>query len=388
MQGVSNRSSLRLAIVTNTTPTETFIRAHIERLPFRVIHLSGYEAQYSQNGAPVKSLSRSGHPSFLIRVTRLLPEVISFRIRQRMIHQMTDQEILADYLSQESIDVVLAEYGMMGAFLAPVCAMARIPIVVHFHGADATRRDYLESFGSRYRSMFKSAAACIAVSNRMKRDLIAIGCDEEKVVLCPYGPNENFFNCQPDYFSNQLIAVGRLTPKKAPHLTILAFAEALRTNSDLRLVVIGDGELWGVCRDLVTSLSLSGKVELLGTQTPEQIQEHMNRSFAFVQHSVEAWDGDCEGTPVSVLEAAAAGLPVISTRHAGINDVIQQGETGLLGPERDIVTMTSSIVRYANDRSFARACGERAREFIRTHLPISRHLERLSQVIERASGRI
>lgn len=381
----SDRHSLRLAIVTTATPTETFIRAHLERLPFRILHLAGYGCQYSQDGRAVRSLIGAVQLSLPERLCTLLPEFVSFRIRKRYFGPIDDEQVLSDYLRAEEVDVVLAEYGMIGAFLAPVCMKTKIPLVVHFHGADVTRRDFVESFGSRYRSMFRSASACIVVSKKMRADLVALGCTPEKIVLCPYGPNEEFFNCCPNYYSEQLVAIGRLTPKKAPHLTILAFAEALKSTPSLRLVMIGDGELRGVCEDLVSSLFLTDKVLLTGAMTPNQIREEMSRSFAFLQHSVQAWDGDCEGTPVSVLEASAAGLPIISTRHAGIVDVVKHGETGLLGAERDIKAMTQSILAYANNRAYAEECGKNAREHIRLSFPMDRHLNHLSKVIESVS---
>ena len=67
---------------------------------------------------------------------------------------------------------------------------------------------------------------------------------------------------------------------------------------------------------MATALSLP--VDFLGVQSPNQIRDLINNSFCFVQHSIVAENGDAEGTPVAILEATAAGLPVVSTRHAGI----------------------------------------------------------------------
>lgn len=379
--GLIEKSSLRVAVATYDNPTETFIQAHLERLPFDVMHISRGARRYSDGGVPIRKLLGLDHPSFTERICKLLPEVVSFRVRRRLFRSIGEDELITRYLRQENTAVVLAEYGMIGAYFASVCSNAGIPLVVHFHGADATRRDFLNEFKSGYTEMFRIAKACIAVSEKMRCDLISLGCPSEKVALCPYGPNEDYLLCNPDFESNQLIAVGRLTPKKAPHLTLLAFARALRTVPDLQLVMIGDGELRGVCEDLIVSLGLSAKVKMCGTRTPVEIREEIARSFAFIQHSVHAWDGDCEGTPVAILEACAAGLPVISTRHAGIPDTVKHGETGILVGERDVAAMAEAIVAYASDRKLARLHGSCAREYVCSNLSLERHLSQLSRLL-------
>ena len=79
-----------------------------------------------------------------------------------------------------------------------------------------------------------------------------------------------------------------------------------------------EGELWAFCKKLVTELNLSENVQFLGNQSPENVADLMESALCFVQHSVTAADNDMEGSPVAVIEAGMAGLPVISTLHAGI----------------------------------------------------------------------
>jgi glycosyltransferase involved in cell wall biosynthesis len=148
--------------------------------------------------------------------------------------------------------------------------------------------------------------------------------------------------------------------------------------------MIGDGELRGVCEDLIESLSLRKKVTMLGRQTPEQIQETINQSFLFVQHSVCAWDGDCEGTPVAVLEAGAAALPVVATKHAGIDDVVVDEETGMLVDERDVDGMANAIVAVSSDRQNARRMGQNGRVRVAEFFTLEKHLAHVAQVIRDA----
>ena len=113
--------------------------------------------------------------------------------------------------------------------------------------------------------------------------------------------------------------------------------------------------------------------------------EEMERSRAFVQHSVEAPNGDCEGTPVAISEAMMAGLPVVATRHAGIPDIISSGENGFLVDEYDVPQMAHWMLELARDPELARATGERARAFALEHLTAERNINLLFQVLEKAA---
>ena len=83
----------------------------------------------------------------------------------------------------------------------------------------------------------------------------------------------------------------------------------------------------------------------MGVITPEEYRSELQNSLAFVQHSITAENGNMEGTPLAVLEASAAGIPVISTNHAGIPDVVLYEQNGLLCQEKDVQKMTDNIIK-------------------------------------------
>jgi glycosyltransferase involved in cell wall biosynthesis len=177
------------------------------------------------------------------------------------------------------------------------------------------------------------------------------------------------------------LAVGRFVEKKAPQLTILAFAAVHRQNPEVRLRMIGNGPLLDACRDLAHGLGVASAVTFLDAQPHAVIQEEMRRACVFVQHSVEAPSGDSEGTPVAVLEAGASGLPVVATRHAGIPDVVVEGETGLLVDERDVARMSSAMSTLIADRALAARLGAAARDHVQTRFSMERSLNCLWTVI-------
>jgi glycosyltransferase involved in cell wall biosynthesis len=146
--------------------------------------------------------------------------------------------------------------------------------------------------------------------------------------------------------------------------------------------MIGDGPLLDDCKKLAEQLGVSDAVAFLGGQPPEVVQQELRSSRCFVQHSVESSNGDCEGTPVSILEAGATGLPSVSTRHAGITDVVIEGETGFLVNERDVDAMAHHILRLVEEPILAKRMGMAAREQILKHFSKEERLGNLWRIIE------
>ncbi len=121
-----------------------------------------------------------------------------------------------------------------------------------------------------------------------------------------------------------------------------------------------------------------------GVLTPLEFQAHLKEACAFVQHSITAYDGDMEGTPVAVLEASAAGLPVISTFHAGIPDVIIDGETGLLCEEHDVDGMAKNMIKILDNFGLAKRMGAAGKKRIKENFSMEKHLGILSEVVQKA----
>jgi glycosyltransferase involved in cell wall biosynthesis len=107
----------------------------------------------------------------------------------------------------------------------------------------------------------------------------------------------------------------------------------------------------------------------------------------FVQHSITPSYGDAEGTPVTILEAQAAGLPVVSTLHAGIREAVVHGQTGYLVEERDVEGMAEYMAQLLSDRSACIAMGERARQHIKQNYSMKRHIGILQELIDAARER-
>jgi glycosyltransferase involved in cell wall biosynthesis len=104
-------------------------------------------------------------------------------------------------------------------------------------------------------------------------------------------------------------------------------------------------------------------------------------------HSVEAADGDSEGTPVALLEASASGLPVVATRHAGITDVVIDGETGSLVDEGDVDMMAAHMIELARNPGLAARMGVRGRLHVAARYSIDKNVGALWEVLDAAAQR-
>jgi colanic acid/amylovoran biosynthesis glycosyltransferase len=352
--------------------TETFIRAHAERLPARTTLICGFPPHLAD--------ARPATPALPIRAYQ--------KVRRQFVSE--DERSTRAYVrlfSEANADVVLAEYGPTGVGVLDACQRMGMPLIVHFHGYDASMHEVIEQHREGYEHLFQKATAHVAVSRAMKDALVALGEPPDRVRYNPCGVDPELFNeSNPAEAPPTFLAVGRLVEKKAPHLLILAFAEVHRRAPAAKLRIVGDGPLYGVCKDLVAGLGLGDAVDFLGPQPHDVVREEMGRSRAFVQHSVVAESGDSEGTPVAVMEAGASALTVITTRHAGIPEVFQEEETGLLVDERDVAGMAEAMLQLAHDPAQAQAMGRAARLRIREHFSMDGSIGTLWTIVQEASG--
>tara|TARA_B100000446_G_C10247177_1_gene231779 strand:+ start:46 stop:513 length:468 start_codon:yes stop_codon:yes gene_type:complete len=149
--------------------------------------------------------------------------------------------------------------------------------------------------------------------------------------------------------------------------------------------MIGDGPLLTSCKALVKALKME-RVVFTGAIDHNEVLRHFENTSIFIQHSVTDENGNKEGTPVSVMEASAAGIPVVSTRHAGIPDVILDGETGLLVDEFDIDSMSQKIDFLLEHSAKADDMGENGRLWVMKQLGPASYKERLNSIIKSAQA--
>lgn len=373
------------AIVINNSggalmPSETFLRDQIELLPGKVIPVVGIPCD--------RRLIKEGGRS--LNAQSLIARAGRWAARKLGLASLTAQDTatFARFLEERRVDVVLAQYGPTAVTVLPACREAGVPLVPHFHGFDAYREEVVAANRAGYKTLFEYAPAIIAVSTHMKARLVELGAPAGKIHVNPCGCNvPDAIQAQPHLAPPTFVMVGRLVDKKAPLNTLRAYARVAQKHPDAHLDIVGDGPLRPACEALADELGIRDRITFHGPQPHGETLQIMARARCFVQHSVVAPDGDREGTPVSVLEAMALGLPVIATRHGGIPDAVMDGQHGHLVDEGDWEAMKRWMDVYATSRYQAQKDGICAATFARTHHLVSTRLGSLHQILTETTAR-
>jgi colanic acid/amylovoran biosynthesis glycosyltransferase len=350
--------------------SETFVADHARTLaPGRTVLVCQDSRGAEAFGCPVLSHFDSDATTFGGR-ERLRVEFVR-RLRRRKGAgpwlSRADRRRLAAFLRDQGVTVVLAEFGYMGVMVMEPCAELGLPLHVYFRGHDATRHLVHRAFLRSYGRLFAQAESVICVSRHLADRLVPLGCPEDRLHVVPSGVDPALF--MPGHPERgRILATGRLVPKKAPQLTIEAFARIAARFPEARLDMVGDGPLREECARLVAGYGLEGRVSLHGACSHDRVAAMMARAAIFAQHSVTPPDHSIEGFPTAIAEAMASALPVVSTRHSGIPEHVREGETGLLVEEGDVAGMAEAMARLLADPALARDMGARARAHALVHL--------------------
>lgn len=295
---------------------------------------------------------------------------------------------LESWMQHQDVDVVLAQFGPTGLRCAPICQRLDLPLVVHFHGYDLSSLLRNSQYRSALVKTLPSVAGAIVVNDLQFATLVDLGISSDKVHIIECGVDTEVFRPQKRLVSSgffHFLAVGRLVDKKAPLLTIRAFAEAQRLVPEVRLTMVGGGPLLRDCRRLVRRLALSDGVRLTGPLPADEVRPIFDSANAFVQHSITDSAGGQEGWPIAIAEACSLGLPVVATRHAGIVGQVRHEETGYLVDEGDWLNMGKRMAQLAEEPATAEQMGGRGRRHIRERGDLSKQVARLRAVLEKVA---
>jgi len=263
-------------------------------------------------------------------------------------------------------DLIHAHFGPSGLAILPFAIRQNIPLLTTFHGFDAS--SYLK------RSIYKRDLAhlfdygeIVTVSRSMRQILIQLGANPART-HCRYigAPISSFVMPIRRSIAEKVarkekikfLQVSNFVEKKGHEFTVRAFAELTRSFPNCELLFVGSGPLVPKVMELVGELNLEEQVRILKHQDSNTVAALMRDADCFVHHSVTSANGDMEGIPTVLMEAMASGLPVISTKHSGIPELVDHGVDGLLVNERDIGQYVEAMYSVLNDHG---QLGTRAR---------------------------
>ncbi|PYI91075.1 MAG: hypothetical protein DME97_15200 [Verrucomicrobia bacterium] len=236
-------------------------------------------------------------------------------------------------------------------------------------------RDFVVSLAQ----LIKNAAAVVTVSDfavRLLQERFPQGAAQihrvyNGVDLSRFQPSD--FSARPA----AIVSIGRLIEKKGFEDLISACALLRSRQGDFHCSIIGEGPLEETLRTQIAANGLEQSVELTGPQTQAQIAERLAHATVFALPCTREADGGMDNLPTVIMEAMAAGLPVISTPLGGIPEMVEPGVNGELVPERDPAALGAAIERLIADPEQARRFGKRGREIAREKFSIETSVRQL-----------
>lgn len=287
------------------------------------------------------------------------------------------------------VKLIHAHFGYTGAHALLARSRLGLPLVTSFYGYDVpllrTPRRFDPSFWHYWalaRRLWRRGDRFLVLSRHMQRALEAQGCPADKIRVVPLGVDFSRFDAAPPARGSgtlTVLMVGREVEKKGFDDGLRACAAARDQGVDLQVVVLGTaGPLMAELKALGDELRLDVAWPDPATRVPGV----MAQADVLLVPSRTARNGDTEGTPTVICEGGAARLPVVSTRHAGIPEQIDDGVSGLLADERDVEGLAAHLVRLGRDAELRRAMGEAGRDKMQREYSIDAHRRNLQAVYD------
>jgi colanic acid/amylovoran biosynthesis glycosyltransferase len=237
-----------------------------------------------------------------------------------------------------------------------------------------------------YNKIFDVSDILMPISNYWKRKLIILGCDEKKIIVHHMGINlDKFKFYEVGEKSRELIkilTVGRLVEKKGYEYMIRAIAKVVKKYRNIEYLIAGDGNLMNKLEELVSELNINNYVKFLGGVNQDEVLKLNQQAHIFILHSITAKNGDQEGIPVALMEAQATGLPIISTFHSGIPEIVLDGQSGFLVPERDVDAMAGRLEYLIEHTEIWTEMGRAGRKFVEENFDIKKLNKQLVEIYE------
>lgn len=374
---VRKRSQLKASFIQNQ------ILNHIKFKPVVVfrqnIGKGGYDGGFAADvGRGIKAIDLGEDETLFEKILFRFCKRLSFRQSQK----------LRNLAKEINPDVMHFHYGTDAGIYLQALKNTNIPKVVSFYGYDCS------SFSKRFfgfgKQLLKSmvynyADIIFAMSPDMYNDIKATGCPEDKIQIHYHGADVKKFVQSPaerqDGYCRFLIISG-LEPQKGHIFLLKAFKKAIEVNKNISLTIVGDGQLQQDIKRHVHELNLAPSVRLPGAvvYASQKHKDYFLSHDVFVHPSVTGANGDKEGIPGALVESMAAGLPVISTYHAGIPYVIKDEKTGLLVQEWDVNSLTESILKMAESKDLRARLGKEAQKYALANLDLLKKEEELEGI--------
>jgi colanic acid/amylovoran biosynthesis glycosyltransferase len=318
---------------------------------------------------------------------------------QRVMRRLQGYEpFFGKTIRREQVNVLHAHFGHDGYRAMPLAKAYKVPMITTYYGADLSRLPKTHpEWRQRYHQLFEVGSLFLVEGPHMRQQLIELGCPPDKVCVQRLGidvDDLSFHHRKPDADGTvRILASATFTEKKGLTYALEAFARAFQRHKNIRLTVIGDarpdhaGEQAVKKRlyEIVETNRLTEVVDFMGYQPHPVLIEAFQRHHILISPSVHAQDGNNEGgSPVTITEATATGMPILSTHHCDIPAVVLDGESGFLVAERDVEALTERLESLITNPELWPRMGEAGRR----HVEENFNAHRQAQLLEAHYARV
>lgn len=273
------------------------------------------------------------------------------------------------FLTEDSFDVIHCHFGhngMVGLYLKKV-GVVDAKIISTFHGSDINSIPQLYGHGI-YTELFRLGEIFTVNSSFSFNRLKMLGCQQQKIIKLPVGVDLNKFpepaKKNGENSTVHIVTVARLVEVKGLEFSIKAIALVVKKYSALKYAIIGDGPLHQQLLHLVEKLQMENHVSLLGAMPQEGVGDHYQKADIFLYSGVITDEGAQEAQGLSIIEAQAAGLPVVATDVGGVAESIINGVSGFLVPERNPAAMAEKLLYVLENKDLWPQIGQAGRRHV------------------------
>jgi colanic acid/amylovoran biosynthesis glycosyltransferase len=295
---------------------------------------------------------------------------------------------IAPFLDKPPYDIVHCQFGPLGytGLLLRDAAVFQGNVVTSFRGSDIS--SYISLRGRRvYDDLFARGDLFLCVSSFIKDKLVKLGCDERKIIVHKSGVDAGVYDtARPVAKSDgkiRIMTVARLVEKKGVEYGIRAIAQVLEKYPHVEYNIAGDGPLRSRLEPLIEELRVGSHVNLLGWKTQKEVNELLEQADILLAPSITTESGDAEGIPNSIMEAFTKARPVVSTAYVGVPELVQDGESGFLVPERDVDALAKRLEFLIERPELRVLMGKSGRRFVEEHHNIERLNDRLISLYQK-----
>jgi colanic acid/amylovoran biosynthesis glycosyltransferase len=255
---------------------------------------------------------------------------------------------LVPFLNNGPYEIVHCQFGPCGdgALTLKEVGLLNGKLITTFRGYDMNQLP--NQYGDRmYERLFNEGDLFLVVSEQGKVRLIELGCNEKKILVHRSGVDLKKFSFSPCQLNGngqvQVVTIARLVEVKGVEYGIRAVAELAKHNSNIQYSIIGDGPLRQELELLIHRLDMDNVIQLLGEKQQHEIRNILKNAHILLASSITDKNGHQDALPNVLKEAMASGLPVISTRYSGIPELVENGVSGFLVPEKDVESLAERL---------------------------------------------